>query len=1156
MRPRTSARLSKRPPPEGRSDISSESGSSVKEETVVRAQSPLTRSRAEEKVELQRLNDRLAQYIDFIRQKSFSPGFTEELDAAAQSIKEAFSNVDGVYVNELSALRKNLDEIALQLSKSQIQLKTVSSARDEAVNELHASKSREAAKSDELASLTSQIARLEKELDHLRPMKLNHDSLLKQHEILKTQLEEETLMRTDLQNRILTLTEQLDFKDKLLKEERAAFSSEAMKIKVQTAAKEVQKYQVKLQSKLDELRKETHCQMQEFMSRLEQNMEVKLDAEKERVRDAERRAKASADELDRSLVQLSDTSNDLIRCRSELDLAQRKIDDLQRSLYSVTNQNTMDADHQSDELRRALDMLNDKIRECNDLAAIKIQLDTEIAMYRSLLESEESRCGLTSSDQRMITKTLFKQGMKRPLDLRECQVDLDAVDLPSYATNTFGSHQKRFRNGIASDGSVRITCSSEGPVHFASADPADGLIRILNASDEVVNMGKWSLRFGPVRPGSEEHTTLHVFPDDHTLGPHSELQLAICSSSGGQIGRIPLRKKQRLPLPSLYLVTDALIWRPYDSSLTLVDADGSTKAICEIKPTGLITRRTNASLEARSDVDSFRITCMANGNLHFEAVESGDGMLLICNAGKETIDLNGWLLTFKTKSHEASRSLSPNGCLEPQSSLRVHVFPSDGLGSGTLPSDKSIVSIFSDAPPSDYYDSTFTLRDSEGQVCAVSEWERITGSTTVPDLANWESEDLEDSTVVEERSRVVSPRSSLSSALAETPIVARYRHFLFPVPNRQRGFCSCPLFTVDLARHFRSFSQAMPKLPTLSQMPLTAFFASPKSLSCTIQEPPNSCEIPSGVTCIELTQSSAESSNTSLKRTCTEDYTNGSCEAVAKRTCFSIPQLGAHDTSALSREKINKTVAELKRQLASRPSRSVLSLIQGMNTEWMCILEKQILSDRFQRLADFIHAERAGTIPIFPPPEQVFSWSQLCPPSTVRVVILGQDPYHGPRQAHGLAFSVQRPLPPPPSLINMYKEIGDDLPSTEPKTPWPPNHGDLTGWGRQGVLLLNAVLTVRASSPNSHKDQGWELLTDAVIRYLSKEKSHLVFMLWGAHAQKQGSGIDPKRHLVLRAPHPSPLSASRGFFGCKHFVRANVFLREHGQPPVNWTHLD
>ncbi|ELK31458.1 Uracil-DNA glycosylase [Myotis davidii] len=168
----------------------------------------------------------------------------------------------------------------------------------------------------------------------------------------------------------------------------------------------------------------------------------------------------------------------------------------------------------------------------------------------------------------------------------------------------------------------------------------------------------------------------------------------------------------------------------------------------------------------------------------------------------------------------------------------------------------------------------------------------------------------------------------------------------------------------------------------------------------------------------------------------------------------------------------------------------------------------------------------------------------------VKVVILGQDPYHGPNQAHGLCFSVQRPVPPPPSLENIYKELSTDIDGFVH-----PGHGDLSGWAKQGVLLLNAVLTVRAHQANSHKERGWEQFTDAVVSWLNQNSSGLVFLLWGSYAQKKGSAIDRKRHHVLQTAHPSPLSVYRGFFGCRHFSKTNELLRKSGKEPINWKDL-
>ncbi|XP_060119781.1 uncharacterized protein LOC132590867 [Heteronotia binoei] len=195
-------------------------------------------------------------------------------------------------------------------------------------------------------------------------------------------------------------------------------------------------------------------------------------------------------------------------------------------------------------------------------------------------------------------------------------------------------------------------------------------------------------------------------------------------------------------------------------------------------------------------------------------------------------------------------------------------------------------------------------------------------------------------------------------------------------------------------------------------------------------------------------------------------------------------------------------------------------------------------------------AEECKRYTVYPPPNLVFTWTQMCDIHNVKVVILGQDLYHGPSQAHGLCFSVQRPVPPPPSLENIYKELETDIEDFSH-----PGHGDLTGWAGQGVLLFNAVLTVRAHQANSHKEKGWEQFTDAVVSWLNKNLDGLVFMLWGAYAQKKGSAIDRKRHHILQTVHPSPLSVHRGFFGCKHFSKTNELLQKSGKKPIDWKAL-
>ncbi|NID04583.1 uracil-DNA glycosylase [Luteibacter jiangsuensis] len=198
-------------------------------------------------------------------------------------------------------------------------------------------------------------------------------------------------------------------------------------------------------------------------------------------------------------------------------------------------------------------------------------------------------------------------------------------------------------------------------------------------------------------------------------------------------------------------------------------------------------------------------------------------------------------------------------------------------------------------------------------------------------------------------------------------------------------------------------------------------------------------------------------------------------------------------------------------------------------------------------LSDFLRSEKARGKTIYPPGPEIFNAFTHTPFDKVRVVILGQDPYHGPGQAHGLSFSVRPSVRVPPSLQNMFKEIEDCLGIPRP------DHGCLTPWADRGVLLLNAVLTVEAGNAGSHQGKGWEGFTDAAIDALNREREGLVFMLWGSHAQRKGQLIDGKRHLVLRSVHPSPLSAHRGFMGCGHFAKANAYLESRGEPPIDWS---
>ncbi|MCF6366042.1 MAG: uracil-DNA glycosylase [Bacteroidales bacterium] len=216
-----------------------------------------------------------------------------------------------------------------------------------------------------------------------------------------------------------------------------------------------------------------------------------------------------------------------------------------------------------------------------------------------------------------------------------------------------------------------------------------------------------------------------------------------------------------------------------------------------------------------------------------------------------------------------------------------------------------------------------------------------------------------------------------------------------------------------------------------------------------------------------------------------------------------------------------------------------------IHQSWKELLQDEFEKEYFINLVNFVKQEYK-THNIYPPGKEIFNAFDLCPVENVKVVIIGQDPYHGKGQAHGLCFSVKDGVKTPPSLKNIYKELYDDLGKEIPET------GNISHWAEQGVLMLNATLTVRAGNAGSHQNKGWEIFTDAVIKKISKEKENLVFLLWGAYAQKKGQVIDTDKHYILKSPHPSPFSAHTGFLGNKHFSKTNAFLKSKGIYEINW----
>ena len=219
----------------------------------------------------------------------------------------------------------------------------------------------------------------------------------------------------------------------------------------------------------------------------------------------------------------------------------------------------------------------------------------------------------------------------------------------------------------------------------------------------------------------------------------------------------------------------------------------------------------------------------------------------------------------------------------------------------------------------------------------------------------------------------------------------------------------------------------------------------------------------------------------------------------------------------------------------------------AISNDWLGPMSEEFKKPYYRKLYETVKHEYE-TREVYPAPDDIFNAFAFTPLKDVKVVILGQDPYHNPDQAHGLSFSVRKGVAPPPSLVNIFKEIKDDVGIDNTG-----KHGELTNWAKHGVLLLNTVLTVRAGQANSHKGKGWEQFTDDVIRLLDQREEPVVFLLWGNNAKAKKALIQHPQHLVLTAAHPSPLSAYHGFFGCKHFSKANAFLREHGLPEIDWS---
>ncbi|MXW07803.1 MAG: uracil-DNA glycosylase [Gammaproteobacteria bacterium] len=228
-----------------------------------------------------------------------------------------------------------------------------------------------------------------------------------------------------------------------------------------------------------------------------------------------------------------------------------------------------------------------------------------------------------------------------------------------------------------------------------------------------------------------------------------------------------------------------------------------------------------------------------------------------------------------------------------------------------------------------------------------------------------------------------------------------------------------------------------------------------------------------------------------------------------------------------------------------------------LHPSWKNVLAEDLTAPYMMRLRTFLQSELRAGKRIYPPMREVFNALDHCPLDRVRVVVIGQDPYHGENQAHGLSFSVKPGVPPPPSLRNIFQEIQEDMhTSTSSHGQFPMGQGCLNGWAAQGVLLLNSVLTVVAGRSGSHQGYGWEQFTDKIVNIVNEHRDNVVFLLWGRPAQEKGAIVDRRKHYVLSAPHPSPLSAERGFFGCRHFSKTNSYLQSYGYEPIDWFQVE
>ncbi|CAI2729786.1 unnamed protein product [Schistosoma spindalis] len=652
--------LPKRPVPEGESSESSEEMKSPRSSSF----DSLVISRLEEKEELQHLNDRFANYIEHLHKNIFNKEFSGHIDLLTNSLKNEMDDYVKVFSNEVELLRRNLNKTSLELTNAKIQLKKATSDLDETIKQLERSKANETEMGNKIASLTVQLSQLQTQLDVCNNYKTDYDSLMDQHKMLKSQLENETLLHTDTKNKLLTALEQLEFKNQLLEKERNIWNSESIQSHLTSLIKSVEaNSHDKLCHLLSEIRSQMTIQYDQAKDKIKEGLKSTLDAEKLRSNSLEQDLKNKITECQRLSQLVSSQSSDLYNCRHELEATRKQLKDFEQQLkFNEDKLHGIICQHRS-EVERLLELLTDKSSECTELAGIKIQLDAELAMYRKLLEGEESRLHLSPTEKILKGKPIVRTNItptkrtysdmctslltSKQQSTGSClhDVDLDHTDtnnmMQSYPLTTerkipeisdphskiinidfnlrsFGLSTSPSSSSSSLIGnSLRITCRADGPVHFSSADPGEGLLRIYNASENAIDLSNWHLYAGPTHEGSSDYVKLYTFHKSQTLQPHTDLQIFLCFAS--EPSQVSSAKRVRHDVSAiLHLITPVSVWNPYSSLIALQDSTGSVRATCEMescsRKSGKISTPDVVAVDDEEDGSSDKVSSVYSDN--------------------------------------------------------------------------------------------------------------------------------------------------------------------------------------------------------------------------------------------------------------------------------------------------------------------------------------------------------------------------------------------------------------------------------------------------------------------------------------------------------------------------------------------------------------